>query len=97
MPLSLDRKVDDPSTQLTFRGKILDTIHMEARLPDDKIAQIKQMTTLWLTKKNATKWEILTLTGLLQHAAKVVKCGCTFVSRIYATACKVKEMDFIQG
>ena len=67
---------------------------MEARLPDDKLARIKQMTTLWLTKKNATKREILSLIGLLQHATKVVKCGRTFVSRMYATACKVKEMDF---
>ena len=32
--------------------------------------------------------------GLLQHATKVVKCSRTFVSRMYATACKVKEMDF---
>ena len=51
------------------------------------------MTTLWLTKKNATKREILSLIGLLQHAKKVVKFGHTFISRIYATACKVKEMD----
>ena len=52
------------------------------------------MTTLWLNKKNATKREILSLISLLQHATKVVERGCTFVSRMYATATKVREMDF---
>ena len=93
IPLAIE-KVEGPSTQLTFLGITLDTINMEARLPADKIARIKQMTTLWLTKKNATERETLSLIGLLQHATKVVKCGRTFVSRMYATACKVKEMEF---
>ena len=56
--------------ELTYLGIVVDTIHMEARLPDDKITWIKQMITLWLTKKNATKREILSLIGLLQHATK---------------------------
>jgi len=66
---------------------------MEARLPVEKLLRIKQMTT-WLDKKNATKREILSLVGLLQHATKVVRCGCTFVSRMYFTAAKVKELDY---
>ena len=49
VPLALE-KVEGPSTQLTFLGITLDTIHIEVYLPDDKIAQIKQMTTLWLTQ-----------------------------------------------
>jgi len=34
------------------------------------------------------------LVGLLQHATKVVKPGRTFVSRMYATAAKVKRLSF---
>ena len=67
VPLALE-KVEGPSTQLTFLGITLDTIHMKACLLVNKIVWIKQMTTLCLTKKNATKWEILSLIGLLQHA-----------------------------
>ena len=52
------------------------------------------MTTSWLGKNNVTRREILSLIGLLQHVTKVVRCGRTFVSRMYATATKVKEMDF---
>ena len=53
MSLAIE-KVEVASTQLTFLGITLDTIYMEAHLPDEKIARIKQMSTLWLTKKNAT-------------------------------------------
>ena len=93
VPLAIE-KVEGPSIQLSFFVVTLDIIHMEAWLPSDKLAQIKQMTTSWLRKKNATRREILSLIGLLQHVTKMVRCGRTFVSRMYATATKVKEIDF---
>ena len=40
----------------------------------------------WLPHKKATKTEILSLVGLLQHATKVVIPGRTFVSRMYGAA-----------
>ena len=45
-------------------------------------------------QKKATKREILSLVGVLQHAAKVVRCGRSFVSRMYGTAARVKELTF---
>ena len=46
-------------------------------------------------KKKATKHNILSLVGLLQHATKVVKCGRSFVSWMYAAAAaKVKVLDY---
>ena len=44
--------------------------------------------------KKAAKRQILSLVGLLQHATKVIRCGRTFVARLYATAAKIKEMHF---
>ena len=76
-----------------FLGIILDTETMEVHLPEDKLQKAQQMVKDWLVKKNATKWEILLLVGVLQHAAKVVLPGRNFVSRLYATAAKVKELD----
>ena len=67
---------------------------MEARLPDDKIQCIRTTVSSWLRKKKATKREILSLVGLLQHATKVVKPGRTFVARMYATAAKLKRLSF---
>ena len=87
-------KVEGPSTSLTFLGITMDTVQMEIRLPDDKLAHIRQCIDQWLPKKNATKRDILSLVGLLQHATKVVRCGRTFVSRMYSTAAKISKLDF---
>ena len=93
IPLALE-KVEGPSTTLTFLGITLNTMRMEARLPDDKLSRIRQLTKTWLNKKKATKREILSLVGLLQHATKIIRYGRTFVSRMYSTAARVKELDF---
>ena len=52
------------------------------------------IVTTWLNKRNATKWEISSLVGLLQHTAKIVYSGRTFVSHMYTTAAKLKEMHY---
>ena len=93
IPLALE-KVEGPSDSLTFLGITLDTLHMEARLPDDKIQRIRTSVSSWLQKRKATKREILSLVGLLQHATKVVKPGRTFVARMYATTAKIKQLYF---
>ena len=79
IPLALE-KVEGPSTTLTFLGITLNTISMEARLPNDKISRIKQLVSSWLNRQKATKREILSLVGLLQHATKIIRYGRTFVS-----------------
>ena len=48
----------------------------------------------WLHKKSATKREILSLVGLLQHATKVVRPGRSFLSRMYGTAVRVPELHY---
>ena len=93
VPLAME-KVEGPSTSLTFLGITMDTVQMEIQLPDDKLARIRQCIDQWLPKKNATKRDILSLVGLLQHATKVVHCGSTFVSRMYSTAAKISKLDF---
>ena len=93
VPLASE-KMEGPATSLTFLGIMLDTAHMEIRLPQDKLLRIQESLSQWLGKRSATKREILSLVGLLQHATKVVRCGWTFVAWMYATAAKVKELHF---
>ena len=45
-------------------------------------------------KKKATKRQILSLVGLLQHATKVIRCGGSFVARMYEKASTAKELDY---
>ena len=91
IPLALE-KLEGPSHSLTFLGIEIDTIHMEARLPQDKLSRISTQLTSWLGKRKATKREILSLVGSLQHASKVVRPGRTFTARMYSTAARVKEL-----
>ena len=79
VPLATD-KLEGPSTSLSFLGIILDTHRMEIRMPSDKLSRMQDMLKSWLSKKKATKREILSLVGTLQHATKVVRPGRTFVS-----------------
>lgn len=93
IPLALE-KVEGPSTCLEFLGILLDSCRMEARLPNEKLFRIRHTVRDWLGKKNATKRQILSLVGLLQHAVKVVRPGRIFVRRMYSVAAKVRELDY---
>ena len=91
-PLS-SGKIEGPAETLTFLGITLDTQIMEAQLPPTKLQNIRNEIKAWLKKRDAKKRTILSLVGLLQHATKVVKPGRTFVSRMYATAARVKKLS----
>jgi len=93
IPLALE-KVEGPSDILTFLGITLDTKKMMARLPVDKLQRIRNLLATWLRKRSATKREILSLVGLLQHATKVVKPGRTFVARMYSEAARLGRLSF---
>ena len=67
---------------------------MEARLPEDKLGRLKEEIDRWITRRKAKKREILSIVGSLQHAAKVVRWGRAFLSRMYATVAKPKEMHY---
>ena len=92
VPLAAE-KVEGPSTCLEFLGITLDTIRMEARLPEEKLSRLKMTVISWLDKCKATKRQILSLVGLLQHEAKVVRAGRIFVRRMYSVAAQVKELN----
>ena len=79
IPLALE-KIEGPSQNFTFLGITLDTNSMQARLPEGKLRRIQNQVATWLPRKKATKREILSLVGLLQHATKVFIPGRTFVS-----------------
>ena len=64
IPLALD-KLEGPSYSLTFLGIELDTVRIEARLPENKLTQIRTPLSSWLTRKKTTKRDILSLVGLL--------------------------------
>ena len=71
-----------PSQVLEFMGIILDSVRMEARLPDDKLTRIKDLLESFTNRRSARLVELQSLIGTLQFACKVVVPGRTFLQRI---------------
>ena len=85
---------DQLYTSLSFLGITLDTVTMEAKLSPEKFLRLQLLVTEWLDKSKATKRDILSIVGHLQHATKVIRQARTFVSRLYIMAAKVKKLNF---
>ena len=68
VPLAL-KKVEGPAIMLKFLGINIDTVHMEAWLPIDKLDRIWCLVAEWLRLRQPR--EILSLVGLPPHAAKL--------------------------
>ena len=92
VPIAEDKQ-EGPSTVLTFLGITLDSFRLEARLPPDKLSSIKDAITVWLTKHEVSKRELLSLIGLLSFAAKVVPPGRSFLRRMIDLACSQPSLD----
>ncbi len=76
-------KVEDPSTVINVLGICLD---MEVRLPNDKLLKLQVCIRTWEGKRMCIKRELLSLLGILHHAAKVVPPGRTFLRRMIDTS-----------
>ena len=75
-------KLEGPSTRLTVLGIELDSLQLQARLPQDKFDCILALLNSWSHKWHCTRKELESLIGNLQHACKVVPAGRTFLRRM---------------
>lgn len=75
-------KTIGPSQTLEFMGIVLDSVRMEARLPDDKLARARDLLLSFKSRRSARLVELQSLIGTLQFACKVVVPGRTFLQRI---------------
>ena len=71
-----------PSQVLEFMGIVIDSNRMEARLPEDKLARMKQLLDSFTNRRSARLVHLQSLIGTLQFACKVVLPGRTFLQRI---------------
>ena len=73
----------ETNTKLIFLGIELDTIAMEARLPQDKLARCRSLTTKYQKLRKITVKKLESLTGILNFACGVVTPGRPFMRRLY--------------
>ena len=90
IPIS-KHKTYGPSTILQFLGILLDSICMEARLPEDKVQCLRSELSNWSTRKSAILQEIQSLIGILNFACKIVRPGRPFLQRIIHLTHKVNK------
>ena len=75
-------KNEGPSSTISYLGILIDTVKGELRLPAEKLTRILQELERWLGRKACSKRELLSLIGLLHHAASVVVAGRPFLRHL---------------
>jgi len=85
-------KTEGPTTCLEYLGIILDSHHMEARLPLEKVKRILAACEHFAGKKTCTKRELLSLLGHMNFAGKVIRPGRSFVSHLISLSKTVREL-----
>jgi len=75
-------KTFGPFTELQFVGITLDTVKLEARLPQDKIDKCTSLIESFLPRSKVTLRELQSLIGVLNFACLVVLPGRPFLRRL---------------
>ena len=91
VPIAWDKLVT-PTTVLIYLGIEIDTDNMRIRLPDDKLADLKETLPKWRYRKKCKKVELLSLIGTLSFATKVIRPGRTFLRRLIDLSTTVTEL-----
>ena len=81
VPLAPEKK-EGPSTNLTFLGIQIDTESGLLSLPPIKLRRLQQEVSRWMDRSDCQRRELESLIGTLQHAAKVIHPGRSFVRRL---------------
>jgi hypothetical protein len=71
-----------PSTVIVAHGIELDSVAMQARLPQDKIDRARSLIEQYCTKRRITVRDVQSLVGLLNFACKVIRLGRAFLRRL---------------
>lgn len=80
-----------PCTCLSFLGIELDSIAMTARVPDDKVAQLRSELLRASRREKMTKRELQSLLGVMNFAAKVVRAGRAWMRSLIDLTTQVRS------
>ena len=93
-------KTEGPATTLTFLGIEIDTEKLQLRLPQVKLSQLAATIAGWMrvadhptARHSGKKRELLSLLGLLNHAAMEVRPGRAFMRNLIDASSTVKDLD----
>ncbi len=76
-------KVDGPSTVIEFLRLILDSIKMEAQLPDIKLVYLQELLQSWMSHHSCSFHDLNKLTGYLQFCSQVIPMSRAFIQAMH--------------
>ena len=71
-----------PTTVLSFMGLLLDSVSMEARLPEDKLDKLRALLRTHCKCRKITLHDLQSLLGFLNYCCLVVRPGRCFMRRL---------------
>ena len=77
-------KIEGPATVVTFLGIVVDTDRFEIRLPEAKLAHIRELVSGWRGKHSGRYKDLESLLGHLSHAATVIRDGRIFLRHLFS-------------
>lgn len=86
------KKLEMPSTRITFLGVEIDTLNEKITIPSEKIDDILKELRTWQSKRSTTKREILSIAGRLGFLSRVVQHGRPFTRRLFDASAKLRHL-----
>lgn len=86
-----DEKTENARQVITFMGLELDSITMEARLPQDKLFKLQTLLAFHTGRRKITLKDLQSLIGLLNFCCSVVVPGRCFLRRLIDLTIKVTK------
>ncbi|XP_065192514.1 uncharacterized protein LOC135823596 [Sycon ciliatum] len=87
-------KLEGPSPSLTFLGIVLDCERRKARLPEDKLSEIRALLVATISERSIGQRQVESLLGKLDFAARVIVPGRTFMRRLWSVCSRYREPHY---
>ena len=71
-----------PTTRITWLGYTVDTVTMTVTIPEQKVLEVIEECRSWVGRTSATRKELKSLFGKLNHLASCIPPAARFLSRI---------------
>ena len=78
-------KATPPSTKMVFLGIHMDTTNFTMSIPPQKLVSIQNILAQWKVKTTATRKQLQSLLGSLNHVSCCVRPGRSFINRLLNT------------
>ena len=89
-------KTCPPATTLEWLGFLFNSDELSVSIPQEKLDELLTETQAWLHRKHATKQQIQSLAGKLNHISLCVRPARRFMSRILETLREIGEAPRIE-